>query len=139
MPRSRLLPLLAAAVLGVGVATPASAQDQSPYEQCLAAAKGAPASLACAKTEIERQEARLKAAEAKLAGMIDAAAKPLFAAASDAWRKFRDAQCAWDRSGVPKGENAEFAETDCRIGITDARAGELEGRAAPPEDEPQKQ
>lgn len=139
MPHIRFLPALAAVIFSAAAIAPASAQEQSPYEQCLGKAQGGPASLACAKAEIVRQEASLKAAEAKLAPMLDAAARPLFAAANEAWLKFRDAQCAWDRASAAKGENAEFAEIDCKVGITESRVGELEGRAAPPEDAPKQQ
>lgn len=140
MLHSRCRPALAAAFFGaVLAAAPAEAQDQSqsPYEQCLSKAKGAAPTLACAKAELTRQEARLKAAEAKLAPTLPAPAKPLFKAANQAWTKFRDAQCAWDRANTAKGESADFAEIDCKVAITEARASELEGRAAPPDDEPE--
>ncbi len=135
MPRSIILSALVAATVA---AAPAVAQEQSPYESCLNGAKGPAASLACAKTELARQEARLKAAEAKLVGTLSDAAKPLYAAANDAWRKFRDAQCAWDRAGAAKGDSAAFADADCKIGITEARASELDARTAPPDDAPPK-
>ena len=143
MPRTSLNPpltalLLGAAFLAASAAAPAVAQEQSPYEQCLGKAKGGPASLACAKAELTRQEARLKAAEAKLGPTLKPAAKPLFAAANEAWQKFRDAQCTWDRANAAQGENADFAETDCKVAITEARASELEGRAAPPEEDQDK-
>lgn len=140
MPRS-ILPSapLAVAVLAVALAAaPAAAQQQSPYEQCLGKAKGTAGSLACAKTELARQEARLKAAGAKIEPTLSPAAKPLYAAASDAWLKFRDAQCAWDRATAGKGDDAAFAETDCKVGMTESRASELEARMAPPEDTPPK-
>jgi uncharacterized protein YecT (DUF1311 family) len=136
MPRHLLASLLIAATFA---AAPAAAQEQSPYEQCLAKAKGDAGMLVCAKAELTRQEVRLKAVEAKLGGMQPPKAKPLYQAANDAWRKFRDAQCAWDRAGVAAGPAADYAETDCKVGITESRVAELEARAAPPdEDEPQK-
>jgi uncharacterized protein YecT (DUF1311 family) len=134
MPRSIILPAVVAAIVA---AAPAAAQETSPYEQCLNGAQAPAAMLACAKTELARQEARLKAADTKLAAMLPAAVKPLYAAANDAWRRFRDAQCAWDRAAA-KDDNADFAAIDCKIGMTEARASELDARAAPPDDAPPK-
>jgi uncharacterized protein YecT (DUF1311 family) len=135
MPRSSILTVFLLVAAGAG---PAAAQAKSPYETCLDKARGDPAMLACAKAELARQEDRLEAAESKLAGTIPAGVKPAYAAANDAWRKFREAQCAWDRASAGKGAAADFAETDCRAGMTEARASELEARAAPADAPPKR-
>ena len=122
----------------VSTAGAAIAQQQSPVvRQCVLAARGEEAMLACHKAEYARQDKRLNDAFRALvpiagqnAGVnanpdVESTRKSL-RAAQQAWIAFRDKECAWQGERYARGPDIEMEETLCLGRITARRADELE-------------
>ena len=84
-----------------------------------------PAVLACLTAEVKRQEARMSNAVGRVAKSVSAAEKTALDAANTAWRRFRDANCAFladPKTPMP----APLEHTDCLLGMTVNRALEMD-------------
>jgi len=126
---------IVAVVVSAGAAC---AQQQAPLvRQCVLAARGEEALLACHKAEYARQDKRLNDAFRALvpiagrnAGInanpdVDGTRKSL-RAAQQAWIAFRDKECAWQGGRYARGPDIELEEALCLGRVTARRADELE-------------
>ena len=84
-----------------------------------------PAILGCLSGETRRQESRLAASVTKATKSLTATEKKQLEEANTAWRRFRDANCAFYAD--PKGPApANLENADCMLNLTVGRAQEME-------------
>ena len=84
-----------------------------------------PAILGCLTAEVKRQEGRMSNWTGRAAKYLSAPEKKALDEANTAWRRFRDANCAFyadPKAPLPAGlENA-----DCQLNLTVGRGQEME-------------
>ncbi|MGE0737306.1 MAG: lysozyme inhibitor LprI family protein [Alphaproteobacteria bacterium] len=121
----------------LGAAAAHAEQQASPVRQCVLAAPGEEALLACHKAEYARQDKRLNDAFRALVPLAGqnaginanpdvAGTRKSLRAAQQAWVAFRDKECAWQGERHARGPDIEMAETLCLARVTARRADELE-------------
>jgi uncharacterized protein YecT (DUF1311 family) len=107
------------------------------FRDCVQASKAAMAAkgqtdfnliLGCLTAELKQQEGKLSRAVANANKQLTAAEKKRLEEASAAWRKFRDANCAFyaDPKAPPPGN---LENTDCLMNLTIGRGQEMEALA----------
>lgn len=133
----------APAASGAVAPTPASSAPAAPAQQdpmtpefrdCVKRTKEAmeakkqedlPAILGCLTAEVKRQEGRMSNSTGRAAKYLSATEKKALDEANTAWRRFRDANCAFyadPKAPLPAGlENA-----DCQLNLTVGRGQEME-------------
>jgi uncharacterized protein YecT (DUF1311 family) len=119
---------LALALLPVLLAAAPARALPRPLEQCLEGAPGEREAAQCWAAERARQDQRIAALVDRLSRMLRPdAERPGFLAAQDAWARFRDATCAWERRALLCCDlTEEVAENSCRVERAEARAADLE-------------
>jgi len=129
-----LFPIVALILSG---AVARAEQQATSVRQCVLAARGEEALLACHKIEYARQDRRLNDAFRALVPLAGqnaginanpdvASTRKSLRAAQQAWIAFRDKECAWQGERYARGPDIEMAETLCLARITAQRADELE-------------
>lgn len=132
----------AAPAPGAGSASapaPAAApQQQDPmtpeFRECVKRTKEAmeakkqedlPAILGCLTAEVKRQEGRMNSSTGRAAKHLNATEKKALDDANTAWRRFRDANCAFyaDPKAPPP---ASLENADCQLNLTVGRGQEME-------------
>ena len=134
---------------GTGASQPAPAAAPAPsapsqsdpmtkeFRDCVQSSKTAMAAkgqtdfnliLGCLTAELKQQEGKLSRAVANANKQLTAAEKKRLEEASAAWRKFRDANCAFyaDPKAPPPGN---LENTDCLMNLTIGRAQEMDALA----------
>lgn len=84
-----------------------------------------PAILGCLTAEVKRQEGRMSNSTGRAAKYLSATEKKALDEANTAWRRFRDANCAFyadPKAPLPAG----LENTDCQLNLTVGRGQEME-------------
>ena len=84
-----------------------------------------PAILGCLTAEVKRQEGRMNASAGRATKNLSANEKKALDEANTAWRRFRDANCAFyaDPKAPPP---ASLENADCQLNLTVGRGQEME-------------
>lgn len=84
-----------------------------------------PAILGCLTAEVKRQESRMNSSAGRAAKNLSANEKKALDEANTAWRRFRDANCAFYAD--PKSPPPAILENaDCQLNLTVGRGQEME-------------
>ena len=133
----------AAPAPGISAPAPAPAGASAPQQQdpmttefrdCVKRTKEAmeakkqedlPAILGCLTAEVKRQEGRMNSSTGRAAKHLNATEKKALDDANTAWRRFRDANCAFyaDPKAPPP---ASLENADCQLNLTVGRGQEME-------------
>lgn len=137
-PPAASAPAAAAAGPASSAAPAAAPPQQDPmtaeFRECVKRSKEAmeakkqedlPAIFACLTAEVKRQEGRMNSATGRAAKHLTAGEKKALDEANTAWRRFRDANCAFyaDPKSPPP---AMLENADCQLNLTVGRGQEME-------------
>lgn len=113
-------PLLTIVMLGAGgpAALAADACDDPPDQASLSA---------CAAQELQAADAELNRRFRQIEQLLDedTAGRELFVTAQRAWIGFRDAECAFQASGVEGGSIYPMIHANCLTSLTNARLADF--------------
>lgn len=82
---------------------------------------------ACAGISFQNTDKRLNQVYRQLLPKLQGSRRQKLISAQQAWIKFRDASCAFERSEVEGGTMAPMIYSGCMAGLTEQRTKQLEG------------
>lgn len=124
--RSSFLPLLGFGLgLGLVLAATGGGRPAVAAVDCDNAVEAADL-MTCAKQDMATAEKRVADLERRTVAALRPDGRDVFIKVQEAWKTWRDAECAWVAYDIDTGKNDSLILATCRADMTLTRADELE-------------